>query len=116
MKMEPRVSSEKSAIRTQTPGNYPKRNNLHLEHDESLRTRLILSNVRQHNQFITEGNYKATCFDYRLVIHRPILFIVSQYGMHNLGSHRVYIYGIQQNKSFVSKGVTCKLCLHQWDS
>jgi len=30
MKMEPRVSSETSAIRTQTPGNYPKRNKLHL--------------------------------------------------------------------------------------
>ena len=39
MKMEPIVSSETSAIRTQTPGNYPKRNNLHLEHGESLRTR-----------------------------------------------------------------------------
>jgi len=37
--MEPIVSSETSAIRTQTPGNYPKRNNLHLEHGESLRTR-----------------------------------------------------------------------------
>jgi len=41
MKMEPIVSSETSAIRTQTPGNYPKRNNLHLEHGESLRTTLI---------------------------------------------------------------------------
>jgi len=40
MKMEPIVSSETSAIRTQTPGNYPKRNNLHLEHGESLRTRM----------------------------------------------------------------------------
>jgi len=40
MKMEPIVSSETSSIRTQTPGNYPKRNNLHLEHGESLRTRL----------------------------------------------------------------------------
>jgi len=29
MKMEPTVSSETSAIRTQTPGNYPKRNTLH---------------------------------------------------------------------------------------
>jgi len=28
MKMEPIVSSETSAIRTQTPGNYPKRNKL----------------------------------------------------------------------------------------
>jgi len=31
MKMEPIVSSETSAIRTQTPGNYPKRNNLQLD-------------------------------------------------------------------------------------
>jgi len=29
MKMEPIMSSETSVIRTQTPGNYPKRNNLH---------------------------------------------------------------------------------------
>jgi len=41
MKMEPIVSSETSAIRTQTPGNYPKRNKLHLEHGESLKTRLM---------------------------------------------------------------------------
>ena len=39
MKMESTVSSETSAIRTQTPGNYPKRNKLHLEHGESLKTR-----------------------------------------------------------------------------
>jgi len=44
MKMEPIVSSETSAIRTQTPGNYPKRNNLHLEHGESLRTRTKILN------------------------------------------------------------------------
>ena len=31
MKMEPIVSSETSAIRTQTPGNYPKRNNLQIQ-------------------------------------------------------------------------------------
>ena len=30
MKMEPIVSSETSAIKSQTPGNYPKRNKLHL--------------------------------------------------------------------------------------
>jgi len=38
MKMEPIVSSETSAIKSQTPGNYPKRNKLHLQHGESLRT------------------------------------------------------------------------------
>ena len=41
MKMEPSVSSETSAGRTQTPGNYPKRNKLHLEHGKSLKTRII---------------------------------------------------------------------------
>jgi len=75
---------------------------------------VILNSVRQHNHFITQGNYKATCFDYRLVILRPILSVVSQDAMHTLGSHRVYIHGIHQIKSFVSKGVTCKLCLQEW--
>ena len=55
---------------------------------------ITLNSVRQHNRFITEGNYKATCFDCRLVILRPILSIVSQDAMHTLGSHRVYIHGI----------------------
>jgi len=31
MKMEPIVSSETSPIRTQTPGNYPKRNKFHID-------------------------------------------------------------------------------------
>jgi len=39
MKMEPIVSSETSAIKSQTPGNYPKRNKLHLQHGESLKRR-----------------------------------------------------------------------------
>ena len=43
MKMEPIVSFETSAIRTQTPGNYPKRNKLHLEHGESLKTKIRIS-------------------------------------------------------------------------
>jgi len=68
---------------------------------------IILNSVRQHNHFITQGNYKATFFDYRLVIFRAILSIVSQDAMHTLGSHRIYIHGIRQIKSFISKGVTC---------
>jgi len=55
MKMEPIVSSETSAIRTQTPGNHPKRNKLHLEHGESLKNKNI--NVQPQgqrvNNFIT---------------------------------------------------------------
>jgi len=65
----------------------------------------MLNCVLQHNYFITQGNYKATCFDYRLVILRHILSIVSQDAMRTLGSHRVYTHGIHQIKSFVSKDV-----------
>jgi len=46
MKMEPTVSSETSEIRTQTPGNYPKRNKLqylYYNHSYMFRyTRIIL--------------------------------------------------------------------------
>jgi len=48
----------------------------------------ILNSVRQHSHFITQGNYKDTCFDCRLAILRPILSIVSQDATHILGSHR----------------------------
>ena len=41
MKMEPIQGSETSAIRTKTPGNYPKENILHIEHGESLKSRMI---------------------------------------------------------------------------
>jgi len=41
MKMEPIQCSETSAIRTQTPGNYPKENILHIEHGESLKSRML---------------------------------------------------------------------------
>jgi len=34
---------------------------------------MILNNVGQYNHFITQGNFKATCFDYRLVILNHIL-------------------------------------------
>ena len=52
MKMEPIVSSETSAIRTQTPGNYPRRNKLHTEYGESLKTRtnLHVSTLQGHHQ------------------------------------------------------------------
>jgi len=50
----------------------------------------ILSNsVCKHNPFITEGNLKTTCFDYRLVILRPTLLIMLQDATHTLGSHRI---------------------------
>jgi len=46
MKMEPTVSSETSEIRPPTPGNHPKRNKLHLEHGESLKTRKFFLSAR----------------------------------------------------------------------
>jgi p-aminobenzoyl-glutamate transporter AbgT len=39
--MEPIEGSETSAIRSKTPGNYPKENILHIEHGESLKSRNI---------------------------------------------------------------------------
>jgi len=40
IKFEQTVNSETSEIRTQTPGNYPKRNKLHLEQGETLKIRI----------------------------------------------------------------------------
>jgi len=42
MKMEPIMSSETSAIKTQTPGNYPERNKLYLEHGESFKNKNVM--------------------------------------------------------------------------
>jgi len=47
MKMEQIVSSERSTIKSQTPGNYPKRNKLHLQHGESLKRRKRKSKFKQ---------------------------------------------------------------------
>ena len=49
--MEPTVSSETSAIRTQTPGNYPKRYKLHLEQGESLKTRMYICSLEEGRVF-----------------------------------------------------------------
>jgi len=42
LKMEPIESSETSAIRNQTPGNYPKESIIHIKHGESLKSRNYL--------------------------------------------------------------------------
>jgi len=47
MMMEPIQCSETSAVRTQTPGNYPKENILHIEHGESLKSRIYLRVYRE---------------------------------------------------------------------
>jgi hypothetical protein len=61
---------------------------------------ITLNSARQHNQFITQCNYKATCFDYRLVILRSILSVVSQDAMHNLGYIYIYTYIHTHNYNF----------------
>ena len=62
MEMEPTVSSETSAIRTQTPGNYPKRNKLHLEHGESSKTRKIHIRLSSRGQLKCDGTRAANRF------------------------------------------------------
>jgi len=63
MKMEPIMSSETSAIITQTPENYPKRNKLHLEHGESFKNKKvmkmepIMSSETSAIRTQTPGNY-----------------------------------------------------------
>jgi len=63
MKMELTVSSETSAIRIQMPGNYPKRNKLHLEHSESFK------NKNKYNCFkrlkkLQDGRYNDFVFKF----------------------------------------------------
>jgi len=88
MKMEPIVSSETSSIRTQTPGNYPKRNNLHLEHGESLRTRstrcywMLYCTYNLLNMFRalicpSSGARDYTCRHCRIWCVMPWLLVVS---------------------------------------
>jgi len=60
MKMEPIRSSETSAIKTQTPGNYSKRNTLQLKNGESLKTtynKLVTAcqHIRQHPVYMTDS-------------------------------------------------------------
>ena len=61
MKMEPIVSSETSAIRTQTPGNYPKRNKLHISEILMLSRRNIC-----HNKIEKQEWNIAFCYHFLL--------------------------------------------------
>ena len=74
---------------------------------------IILNSVRQHTYFITQGTYVGYMFRLKIsYLQAYFLSFEPQDAMHTLGSHRDHIYGIHKLKSFVSKGVTCKLCLH----
>ena len=80
MKMEPTVSSETSAIRTQTPGNYPKRNKLHLEHGESLKTRMISKYSVEPDRpqmIIQYGACALNAGRLRLQTHTQIILLLS---------------------------------------
>ena len=70
MKMEPTVISETSAIRTQTPGNCPKRNKLHLEHDENLKTRInVLLQKKKEGSLEITGYNKFGCHSGKCSLH-----------------------------------------------
>jgi len=71
MKMELIVSSETSAIRTQTPENYPKRNKLHLEHDESLKTRISV--------YRSPGTFHSVYFFADTIYSEFIRYIILQF-------------------------------------
>ena len=69
---------------------------------------IILNSVRQHNYFITEGNYIGYMFRLEIChLQDYFLSFDSKGATHTLGFHRVYIHGIHKIKSFVSNGVTC---------
>ena len=68
MKMELIQGSETSAIRTQTPGNYPKENILHREHGESLKSRTVTNKFKSgelHEKHVVAtwnvGNHLSIC-------------------------------------------------------
>ena len=75
--MEPIVSSETSAIKSQTPGNYPKRNKLHLQHGESLKRRQrsfvlvmtsdLLCGLRSFGKF-SYASYLFKVINFKLII------------------------------------------------
>jgi len=62
MKMEPIVSSETSAIRTQTPGNYPKRNNLQTDTVMQQLAALLRSHVLVDTATSFDTNVLNRCF------------------------------------------------------
>ena len=78
MKMEPIRSSETSAIKTQTPGNYPKRNILQLKHGESLKTSMVTVSRRQSLDMrclvflTTSSQVPGYCLQQRTVQAQPV--------------------------------------------
>jgi len=112
MKMEPIVSSETSAIRTQTPGNYPKRNKLHLEHGESLKTRLVTECLRDgYKPYLSNFNFvkfKNTFDDnhrsygYKIRQKCVLFFVSSALNISTNCLKNIYIY-------FYNRQLSCDL-------
>ena len=69
--MEPIVSSETSAIRTQMPGNYPKRNKL--QWNQTLRNQKFQLPPKLFSKIKTETNYLKTRFVLLLNVFQPLL-------------------------------------------
>jgi len=72
--------SETSAIRTQTLGNYPKENMLHIEHGESLKSRKHIHKpsymLQQYIAFVKEA-----------LIQSNITFNIEEYKMNTSSVH-----------------------------
>jgi hypothetical protein len=56
MKMEQTDCSETSAYKIQTPGNYPEENIQHLEHGESLKSRIICTSFEVFRNDISDDS------------------------------------------------------------
>jgi len=99
--MEPIVSSETSAIRTQTPGNYPKRNRLHLQHGKSLKTRIIHNGMTSFKWHLlrTSGGSIITLCTWKVdtspcsLCDTCILLHILELWTHCSENWRVYQYG-----------------------
>ena len=57
MKMEQTECSETSAYKIQTPGNYPEKNIQHIEHGESLKSRMFKSSSFTADLDLFNHNY-----------------------------------------------------------
>jgi len=101
MKMEPVVSSETSALRTQTPGNYPKRNKLHLEHGESLKKRMVFHSYISKLEYLNKSSYTYFFMASRFL--RLICVFITLYKYK-------YKYKLtSQSRSLCTKSLNCPL-------
>jgi len=72
MKMELIEGPETSAISTQTPGNYPKENMLHIEHGESLKSRILTVVFQKYNIWTNGIHYN--CCEWNCGVNSPSVY------------------------------------------